>query len=292
MTEKSRSIAQKVANRGRELKLSRQDAFVTYAMGRLLFRLGSSKHAESFYLKGGVLIASMLDTPHRFSRDIDLLRVKGACDPEKLRKIFRDVAEVHADDCVEFVSTEIKATLATRDIDGYDGIKLLIPAKIGQTSTEVSLDIGFGDAVVPPATRLALRPFLQDEPPARVFAYSPETVIAEKIETLVFKFPLIEHRLKDILDVLVLADLAHDRELLLASLGATLQRRGRTKTDIDGAGKILNDMKKEMKGQRWLSAWARMCKDKAVVSPPGLADALGRFTSFVGPLLRALCTGS
>ncbi len=47
-----RSITQRVANRAKERRLSREDAFVAYAMDRLLFRLGRSSQAGEFFLKG------------------------------------------------------------------------------------------------------------------------------------------------------------------------------------------------------------------------------------------------
>lgn len=192
------------------------------------------------------------------------------------------------DDGVDFAPADIRSTLATRDTDGYDGIKLLIPARIGQAPADVAMDIGFGDAVVPPAVRLVLRPFLAEAAPASVFAYGLETVLAEKIETIIFKFPAIEHRLKDILDVIVLTDIRYSQETLLASLRATFLRRGRTDADTEGADTILTDMKTEIRGKRWLTSWAQMCRDKVVTHPPELADALNSFTSIVRPLLRSL----
>ena len=74
---KARSINQLVGNRGSERGLSRNDAFTAYVMDRLLYRIGRSKHAKEFYLKGGILVANLVGSPHRFTRDIDLLRRHG-----------------------------------------------------------------------------------------------------------------------------------------------------------------------------------------------------------------------
>ena len=83
-----RSVKQRVGNAGRERKLIRIDAFAAYVMDRLLYRLGRSSHADEFYLKGGVLVANMVDEPYRFTRDIDLLRRKGPPDPDEIRGRF------------------------------------------------------------------------------------------------------------------------------------------------------------------------------------------------------------
>ena len=45
-----------------------------YAMERLLARIGASKHADRFLLKGALLFALWYDTPHRPTRDADLDR--------------------------------------------------------------------------------------------------------------------------------------------------------------------------------------------------------------------------
>ena len=64
-----KSISQRVSNRGRERRLGRDDAFTAYVMDRLLCRLGKSSQASEFILKGGVLVAWLVQAPHRFTRD-------------------------------------------------------------------------------------------------------------------------------------------------------------------------------------------------------------------------------
>ena len=86
----ARSVGQRVANRARERRLSRDDAFTAYAMDRLLCRLGKSPQASEFFLKGGVLVAHLVDAPHRFTRDIDVLRRHGPADPHGVRQLCKD----------------------------------------------------------------------------------------------------------------------------------------------------------------------------------------------------------
>lgn len=75
--DRARAISQRVANEGRARGLSHEDAFTATAMDRVLYRLGRSRHARGFLLKGGVLVSSLLDAPYRLTRDIDLLRRRG-----------------------------------------------------------------------------------------------------------------------------------------------------------------------------------------------------------------------
>lgn len=57
------SVNQRLGNAAREHKLIRIDTFVAYVMDRLLYRLGRSAQADEFYLKGGVLVANLVDDP-------------------------------------------------------------------------------------------------------------------------------------------------------------------------------------------------------------------------------------
>ena len=285
---RERSVVQRVANRGRERQLSRNDAYTAYAMDRLLCRLGKSSQRHEFFLKGGVLVAHFARALHRFTRDIDFLRRHGPPDPSDIRQRFREVVAVRLDDGIEFDAAGVRVVTADHDMDGYDGVKVFIRAQVARHAIDLRVDIGFGDAVEPPAARVELAPFLTDDEPAELLAYPPEPVLAEKIETLVSKFPAIEHRLKDLLDVLVLStSLDFDGDQLAGSLRHTLKRRG-TQPDIA----VLTELRATLTGRRWKVAWATMLREKAVIAPPSLEHATGQFEQFVRPLLVAVEGGA
>jgi len=280
----ARSINQAVGNRGRERGLGRNDAFTAYVMDRLLQRLGRSRYARDFYLKGGLLVANLVDAPHRFTRDIDLLRRRGRPSPDDLRAVFREIIAIQAPDGIRFLPGGVRAIEADHDEDGYDGVKVFIHATVERHEVEIRLDIGFGDAVVPPPSRRSLTPFLDADEPASVYAYEVNPVVAEKVETLVSKFPLVLHRLKDILDVTALADAFHfDGEALGASVAATFERRS-TRADVQ----VLDDMREITGDRAWLTAWATMLREKAVQNPPDLRQAISRFDRFVRPVIAAI----
>lgn len=280
----ARSINQAVGNRGRERGLDRNDAFTAYVMDRLLQRLGRSRYARDFYLKGGLLVANLVDAPHRFTRDIDLLRKHGRPSPDDLRAAFREIIAIQAPDGIRFKPGGVRAIEADHDEDGYDGVKVFVRATVERHEVEIRLDIGFGDAVVPPPSRRRLTPFLENDEPASVFAYEVNPVVAEKVETLVSKFPLVLHRLKDILDVIALADaFPFEGEALVDSVGATLERR-RTRADVQ----VLDDMLEITGDRAWRTAWATMLREKAVRKTLDLREAISRFDRFVRPVLTAI----
>ncbi|NIM18363.1 MAG: hypothetical protein GTO45_40805 [Candidatus Aminicenantes bacterium] len=71
------SLAESV--RHRLLNLSRKTAepfdlvLTRYAIERLLYRISQSKWSKDFLLKGAVLFYLWYDSPHRPTRDLDLL---------------------------------------------------------------------------------------------------------------------------------------------------------------------------------------------------------------------------
>jgi predicted nucleotidyltransferase component of viral defense system len=281
----ARSVNQRVGNEASARQLAREDGFVAYVMDRLLFRLGRSSQAEDFFLKGGVLVANLVDEPHRFTRDVDFLRRHGPPSADDIRTRFELILAIEADDGITF--GRVRATETDRAVDEYDGVKLVIEATVGGRSVEVRVDVGFGDAVEPPVERRKLAPFLEDDPPATVYAYQAETVLAEKIETILKKFPLVEHRLKDVLDVVVLSDrLVFEGPRLVAALGSTFARR---ETPADP--QVLDEILVKITGRKWAARWSTMLRDKAVGTPMPLPDAVARFDRFVRPLLIGLDGG-
>lgn len=277
---RERSVNQLVANELRARKLGRDDGYAAYVGDRLLYRLGRSAEADEFYLKGGVLVANLVDEPFRFTRDIDFLRRHGPPDLDDIKSRFERITELSAADGIAFLRVRAEAT--DRETDDYEGVKVFVTALVDGHETEVKVDIGFGDAVEPPVERIQLVPFLSDHEPARVRAYRAETVLAEKIETT-FRKLLAPHRLKDLLDVVVLSDrLMLEGPSVLGALNATLGRRG---TDADPL--VLDTLRDELRGRKWETRWSTMIVEKRVQVALPLSDAVARFAGFVEPLVLA-----
>ena len=89
----------------------------------------------------------------------------------------------------------------------------------------MQVDIGFGDVVFPGPLELEL-PVLLGQPPAKMFCYSLESVIAEKYETMI-RFGELNSRMKDFFDVWLLArQYDFKGEILSAAIGKTFKFRG------------------------------------------------------------------
>ena len=228
MTEGTRGIARSVHTRlvqhahARGLDPSR--VLQRYGLERLLYRLARSEHAERFVLKGGLLLLAWLGETLRPTRDADFLGFGDLSTAELRGTIQRIFAAPVPDDGLKFDS----ATIAITDIRGqdqYGGRRVRAWATLGAARIRLQLDVGVGDAIVPPPTWLEY-PTLLDFPAPRIRAYQPETVVAEKAHALVV-LGALNSRMRDFFDLHALAtSRTFERPALRRALEATFQRRG------------------------------------------------------------------
>jgi hypothetical protein len=101
-------------------------------------------------------------------RDLDLL-CHGNASPDALAGLFRDVCQIAEDDGVAFDAKSIDAE-PIREHRTYVGVRVVLRAAVDQARVRVQVDVGFGDAVDPPAER-ATFPALLDAPAPVVMVY-------------------------------------------------------------------------------------------------------------------------
>jgi hypothetical protein len=154
-----------------------------YALERLLFRLSQSRYRDQFVLKGAMLFHPWTNTPHRPTRDLDLLG-RGDPSPENCLAVFRELCAVAVPaDGLNFPIDAVTAERIKEDKE-YEGVRVRLLARMGNVRVPLQVDIGFGDA-------LTRRPSVMDYPtllsmPApQIQAYPMEAVIAEKLEAIV-----------------------------------------------------------------------------------------------------------
>jgi predicted nucleotidyltransferase component of viral defense system len=193
-----------------------------FAFERLLFRLSWSRYADRFVLKGAMLMMTWFDDPHRGTRDLDLLGF-GDPDPEQMLAVFREILAAQGDDGVTFDPSTLRID-RIREAMEYGGLRLRSMASISGAQINLSIDIGFGDALEPGAELLDYPSILDFRAP-RLRAYARETVIAEKFQAMV-ALGRANSRMKDFYDIWVLGrsfEFADDR--LARAIAATFARR-------------------------------------------------------------------
>lgn len=174
-----------------------------YAMERLLFRLGQTPHGRDFLLKGGRLLSLLADDVYRPTKDLDLLG-QGEPSPERLKAVFQEACAIDfPEDGMRF--GDKLETSPIKEGQMYSGVRLKVPAWLGQAQIALKIDIGFGDAVLQPYEIAPFKPILSLPAPA-VSAYPLESVMAEKLHAML-DLGVTTSRMKDIYDLRHLASL-------------------------------------------------------------------------------------
>ncbi len=169
-----------------------------YAIERFLYRLSISPYATRFFLKGGLMLKVWDAENHRATMDIDLL-AKTSNKIEDLQKIIKEITLIRAEEDGIVFNIQ-KLTLRSIQTGGdYKGIRASFSADLGKNKIHILIDLGFNDFIIPEPHNIYY-PTLLPLPQPKLMGYTPETVIAEKLESIV-KLGTINTRMKDFYDI-------------------------------------------------------------------------------------------
>ncbi len=219
----ARSVQTRLAQHAKVINTDPNLVLTRYAVERFLYRLSRSPHVDRFVLKGALLMLAWLGDALRPTRDADLLGF-GDLSDEALGQIFAEVCKVDVEpDAMVYLAETVRVE-PIRAEDAYGGQRITLDATLGAARLRVQMDVGIGDAVVPPAAWLDY-PSLLDFPRPRLRAYSAETVIAEKFHAIVL-LGLRNSRMKDYFDLYALSrEDAGNVTQVDAAIVATFERR-------------------------------------------------------------------
>ena len=225
VTDIGKSIRAKLFNLARQKQLNYQMLIIRYAHERLLYRLSQSAYRERFYLKGGVLLYAIDGDQARTTVDIDFTGNRVSRDKTHIHSIFTEICQINdKSDGIRFDQDEIQVAEINENRI-YKGIRLTITARMDTICQPLSVDIGFGDTVIPKASELEYPLLLPDLPSVSILAYSPETVLAEKFQAMI-ELAETNSRMKDFYDVYRILKSGHyDENNLQKAINATFERR-------------------------------------------------------------------
>lgn len=216
------SVRQRLLNLARQEQRLFNVVLVSYGLERVIYRLSISTHADKFILKGGMLVTLWTLDHGRFTRDVDFLGF-GASESDRLITTFKEILAFDAHDGLAF-DVDGLAAAPIREDQKYGGIRLKTIAFLGTTEIPITIDVGFGDAITDPSYMIEYASQL-DLPTAKIRAYSPATVIAEKFQAVV-ALGLINGRMKDFYDLWAIPQGAKINSADLdAAIKATFERR-------------------------------------------------------------------
>ena len=161
--------------------LRAQEILQMFLFERVLERLANSVYKNNFILKGGLLISPMIGISERTTMDMDTT-VRGIqMDEDEIIKVIKEIISVDVGDGIVF---EYHGIEPIREDDAYNNFRVHLRAKYGKIGSPMKIDVTTGDIITPAAIQYDF-PMLFDEKTIPVMAYTLETVLAEKYETII-----------------------------------------------------------------------------------------------------------
>jgi len=294
-----KDLAASVRNRLFKLSQERNEPFeyvlTRYATERLLYRLSRSPFANRFVLKGAALFSIWYGEPHRPTRDLDFLAY-GDGSEGVLHSIFRDICTIKVEpDGLIFGLDSIRIE-EIREPQEYPGWRVRVDAYLGKARIPIQVDIAFGDIVIP-EPQIVEYPTILPFPAPRLLSYPKETVVAEKLETMV-ALGIVNSRMKDFFDVWFLANnFEFDGETLTQAFAATFKRR-RTEIPLEVPPALTDEFAENRdKAVQWKAFLQRtglaikQVKENQEAVPQDLGELIADLREFLLPPLQAAATG-
>ena len=222
MSSKAMSLKGRIKNYAKSNNIAAQVVLQNYMFERFLERLSKSEYCEKFVVKGGMLIAAIVGLDTRSTMDLDTTLRNLPLTREQIMDALTKVCTMELDDGVSF---EIKSVEPIRKDDVYGGFCVRLDAKYDIIITPLSIDVSTGDVITPDAVRYEFSGIFDEELRIMLWGYNIETVMAEKIETILSR-GVFSTRPRDFYDVYILATTQkYDKDVLKKALKATAKHR-------------------------------------------------------------------
>lgn len=242
MIKSATQLKDLIRNLSRKKSADAQILMRNYMMERFLERISISKYQDKFILKGGMLVAAMVGLDARATMDIDAT-IKGVdVNLEEVENIIADIVSVPLEDGVTF---RIKQVSEIMDEAEYPGVRVGMETEFDGVRTPLKIDISTGDVITPKEMQYNFKLMLEDRS-IEVWAYNLETVMAEKLETVISR-NITNTRMRDFYDIHILLNLYGnmlDTKILGEALQVTARKR-ETEYHLKDAEKIFEEVQED-----------------------------------------------
>lgn len=224
MITTARQLKDLIRNLSRKKSADAQILMRNYMMERFLERISLSEYKDRFILKGGMLVAAMVGLDARATMDLDAT-IKGTnVSVMDVEMVISRIISMPLDDGVSFRIKRISEIMEEAD---YPGVRVSMETKFDGVITPLKIDISTGDVITPREIRYSFNLMFENRT-IEVWAYNLETVLAEKMETVISR-NVTNTRMRDFYDIYILQKLYGEqlkKEVLWNALVATARKRG------------------------------------------------------------------
>ena len=248
MFSNANSFKAKIKNMAKDRGIPAQQLQQNFLIEQVLKLIAKSSYKDSFIVKGGYLIGQLIGLDKRTTMDLDVTLKGTTLSQENLITIFEEILS-DSDDVFSF---EVDKLEPIRQDDEYGGFSLKLNATFDTLREVVFIDITTGDKITPREITY-LMPSLFANETIEVWTYNLETVLAEKLETIISR-GVASTRPRDRYDLFTLYHIRKDEidfDVLRKALANTVEKRG-SKEAIDIWESQLNSIETdEYQKQLW-----------------------------------------
>ena len=192
----SMQLKAKLKNISKEKNVDFNTLLRLYMYDRFIERLSVSKYKDNFILKGGFYLSTLFGVENRTTMDIDTAFRNANFNEETIVKMIKEIVSIEIDDNAKLSYLGISPI---RDEDEYGGFRVDIQIEIDNIKEKFHIDIVTGDPITPKEINYKYKPILDDRY-VKLWAYNIETVLAEKMETILSRVEL-NGRMRDFYDI-------------------------------------------------------------------------------------------
>lgn len=240
MSNSAQAVKDKLKNISKDKNVDFNSVMRFYMYDRFIERLSKSKYKDNFILKGGFYLSKLFGLDNRSTMDIDTAIRKTKFTEDNVIKMITEIINIDINDNVKF---EIEKREFIRDEDEYGGLRITINFMLENMKDSFHIDIATGDPIHPGPDDYKYESLIGNEV-YKVWSYNLETVLAEKIETILGKLE-ISSRMKDYYDIYLIHKFKFNKINKTKFSGAvekTFKKRN-FNTDLITSLKVVKDSK-------------------------------------------------
>ena len=226
MIKGATAVKAKIKNKAGSNSDKSQIILRIYLMERFLERISLSQYRDNFVLKGGLLVSSLVGVDMRSTMDVDTTVKSLPLNKLSAQKILEEIIAIKLEDGVAFRITKVQDIMEGHE---YGGIRFMMECMIDKLKQIIKIDISTGDEITPRAIAYSL-PLIIEDRTINLWAYNLETLLAEKLETVMVRAEA-NTRMRDFYDIHVLLEqdtVNIDRDTMKSAFYATCKRREST----------------------------------------------------------------
>ena len=247
----SMQLKAKIKNISKEKNIDFNTLLRLYMYDRFLERLSKSKYIDNFILKGGFYLSVLFGVENRATMDIDTAFRNADFNEETLIQMIKEILSINVNDNAKLNCVSI---VPIRDEDEYGGFRVTILVEYENIKQSFHIDIATGDPITPKEIRYKYLPLLGDDY-INLYAYNIETVLAEKIETILSRLEL-NGRTRDFYDIFLIYSKEWNNvniEYFKKAVNKTFDTRGYSGNLCDSLSSIKNSIVLKERWKRYQS---------------------------------------